>query len=568
METVVASCIKCKSELGRFWNSWNGIGNTYHSPVHPPISVNGLESTGLVYNGAEDSAVEHRNQLIMRLTGMSVVSVKTGQKAKILVLKTFPLKITSVKWQFGARRDSTCRSDSHIPPPGLGSMPAGSQSVVARIPAADGRSLAPLNVPVADIVKFKNWAEDAISTQQADIERISGTVNRIERDMRSLKDFMLEMRSKCSSSKQLPTGSDEGDVQALRDDLGMLRQKLKQNAETVSLSSTNLLGRIELVSQEVEEIGRKAYEVDDLRSDFELMKRQAEHLEETRAIGLDITAPSSDMGQSPILGSSKRDHDGFQSSLVKNDRYTSPKRRKLVPGTSGDENANRIRDPEKILGKPTQERGNAEIASSEAGSISPVCEQNENHDQVSRSIQVVRASMPDQMSANSVIVARRLSGNRRIPPVMKSYAAKDGVTPAPSHTSRIQVVVPYSPAISKTSPEQEGKFRNANNRTNGRTIKRSLRLSGRVNKGKSVHTDPGFNDNSNDGYNPASIMRSIENRLSTRVTSSRASISSFPAPPGSDCFNEKNREEELASKCDSCGMGYDNVQDLDNVSPP
>ncbi|PBP21589.1 hypothetical protein BUE80_DR007654 [Diplocarpon rosae] len=377
METVVASCIKCKSELGRFWNSWNGIGNTYHSPIYHPVSVNGLESTGLVYNGAEDSAVEHRNQLIMRLTGMSVVSVKTGQKAKILVLKTFPLKITSVKRQFG------------VPPPGVGSTPASSQSVVARIPAADGRSLGPLNVPVADIVKFKNWAEDAISTQQADIERISGTVNRIERDMRSLKDFMREMRSKCSSSYQLPTISGEGDIQALRDDVGMLRQQLKQNAEIVSLSSTDLLGRIELVSQEVGEIGRKAYEVDDLRSQFELMKGRAEHLEETRAIGLDNTSPSSDMGQSPMLGSSKRDHDGFQSSLIENDRDTSPKRRKIVSGTSGDENANHTSDPEKTLcHQATQERGTVEIGSPEADSISPVREQNDNRDQVSRSIQV------------------------------------------------------------------------------------------------------------------------------------------------------------------------------------
>lgn len=58
MDIVTCHCLKCQSELGRFRNSWNGIGNTYFSPVHPPLSVNGVESTGDIYEAAQGSQIE------------------------------------------------------------------------------------------------------------------------------------------------------------------------------------------------------------------------------------------------------------------------------------------------------------------------------------------------------------------------------------------------------------------------------------------------------------------------------------------------------------------------------
>jgi hypothetical protein len=60
MEIVTCHCLKCKAKLGRFRNSWNGIGNTYFSPVHPPLSVVGFESTGDVYEAAQGSQIEDR----------------------------------------------------------------------------------------------------------------------------------------------------------------------------------------------------------------------------------------------------------------------------------------------------------------------------------------------------------------------------------------------------------------------------------------------------------------------------------------------------------------------------
>jgi hypothetical protein len=61
MEEVVCSCLKCEAELGRFKNSWNGIGSTYYSPVYPPVTyINGFETTGDVNQAALGSLVENR----------------------------------------------------------------------------------------------------------------------------------------------------------------------------------------------------------------------------------------------------------------------------------------------------------------------------------------------------------------------------------------------------------------------------------------------------------------------------------------------------------------------------
>lgn len=48
------------SEIGRFRNSWNGIGNTYFSPAHKLISAAGLENTGDMYEAARGSSIQHR----------------------------------------------------------------------------------------------------------------------------------------------------------------------------------------------------------------------------------------------------------------------------------------------------------------------------------------------------------------------------------------------------------------------------------------------------------------------------------------------------------------------------
>ena len=61
MEVVTCYCLKCKSELGRFRNTWIGLGNTYFSPAYPSLSrIVGLQATGDVHEAAPGSQIELR----------------------------------------------------------------------------------------------------------------------------------------------------------------------------------------------------------------------------------------------------------------------------------------------------------------------------------------------------------------------------------------------------------------------------------------------------------------------------------------------------------------------------
>jgi hypothetical protein len=61
MESVICYCKNCNLELGRFRNSWNAIGKTYHCPVYPMLTYdNGFEAVGDVFPSAAGSPAENR----------------------------------------------------------------------------------------------------------------------------------------------------------------------------------------------------------------------------------------------------------------------------------------------------------------------------------------------------------------------------------------------------------------------------------------------------------------------------------------------------------------------------
>jgi len=117
---------------------------------------------------------------------MSIVSEATGERAKISVLKTYSLKHANATVRKPAsRRASTAQPSSRPKPPNFLSGTSGT-------PPQNNRPLlpvTPLVAPVApqiDVVKFKTWAEVTIENQQKDIDRISGSVERMEKDLRLL----------------------------------------------------------------------------------------------------------------------------------------------------------------------------------------------------------------------------------------------------------------------------------------------------------------------------------------------------------------------------------------------
>lgn len=44
-EAVICYCLKCKHELGQYYNSWIVVGNTYYSPV------SSVHTSGLIAKG-------------------------------------------------------------------------------------------------------------------------------------------------------------------------------------------------------------------------------------------------------------------------------------------------------------------------------------------------------------------------------------------------------------------------------------------------------------------------------------------------------------------------------------
>ncbi|KAH8591942.1 hypothetical protein B0O99DRAFT_518525, partial [Bisporella sp. PMI_857] len=187
MEQVVCYCLKCNTELGTFKNSFHGIGSNYFSPLHPAVTqTDGFVTTGEAYQAATGSRVENtvlqdlacsgcktvlglrchsapsghllkRHQLLLRLAYMSVISAQTQSTAALSIQARFALTLPGTKKSLTPRREL-----SEQPVPGN---------------------------------KFKTWAEAAIALQRQDIDRIGSAVDRIEKGMKSFRDFMNELRT-------------------------------------------------------------------------------------------------------------------------------------------------------------------------------------------------------------------------------------------------------------------------------------------------------------------------------------------------------------------------------------
>ncbi|RKF58910.1 hypothetical protein OnM2_064052 [Erysiphe neolycopersici] len=268
MEVVICYCLKCKSELGRFMNAWYGIGNTYFTPIYNFVSGTGLETTGDVYEAANGSSIQHsllrdvvcagcrvvlglrcdsapddhilkENQLILRLKETSIISEGSGKVANLSILKVIPLK------------DDKNTNSSTVPhTPSL--LPSRRSSVSHatlsnnKISNVNGevseehnsKKLRELTLPkqtdseseitslIIGVEKFRGWAEDIILSQQKDIDRLSGTMLRIERDMQTLKSYMQDLNNKFASDYQCK------EIAEVRNEIKRVNEKLDQKEET------------------------------------------------------------------------------------------------------------------------------------------------------------------------------------------------------------------------------------------------------------------------------------------------------------------------------------------------
>ncbi|KAG4435197.1 hypothetical protein IFR05_009305 [Cadophora sp. M221] len=597
MEIVITRCVKCNSELGRFRNSWNGIGNSYQSPVYPPVSVIGLEATGDIYNGAKNSHIERsllqdiacvscrlvvglrcetapdghllkENQLILRLTDMSVVTEEDGDKAKISILKCFPLSIAASKKPAGTGRAATIQPSPRIQHSGLGTPVHLHKSVVSRTPCPDDRlSLLPPSVTVSEVTKFKTWAEDAINSQQKDIDRISRTINGIKQDMRLFKNFMIEVRSELASSRhqQLPDPIGEEDLSALREDLDGLRQQVKENGQAISKVSGELPSRsLQDIAQDVEKVSQKVSKVDGLKSELERMRARVKSLEDSRLSN--VSAPAVSSRQLRLIsGPNKRRQN--QTDNLRSPSQDSPteplqKRRRAALSSPNEDNSSTAghidKNPDRQLAPA---RDPIEILSSEHDTSSPIRGQDDeqDHPTTPNNTQKKMPAIPNSTSSASAL--GHSSGNIRGPAsteVGYSSVQRTG-------SSRIEVRVPYSCALAMSMQQQVARIRNSNGDLllpKGKVERRSSRFKGR----KSGKVNAGPDNDDSDSQEPGFEKADGESTHVTRSMGSRKIVSSpAPASARQDSVSPAEGSEDAKKifKCGGCGKGYRTANGLD-----
>ena len=140
--------------------------------------------------------------------------------------------------------------------------------------------------------KFKEWAENAIALQQQDIDRIGGVVDRIEKGMKSFRDFMGQVRTDIAITRQESLTDD--DLMLVRKDLNGFRDELathnQQQAEINARMTAPDVSAHEFhtLSTDVQKVNHKASQVDNLKSELNYLKSRLEILESKALSPLNI----------------------------------------------------------------------------------------------------------------------------------------------------------------------------------------------------------------------------------------------------------------------------------------
>jgi hypothetical protein len=155
-----------------------------------------------------------------------------------------------------------------VPPPSRPPVPLFNATPSKVLPSESRFSLPPFTAaaPPSDAEKFRSWAEDAIRSQQKDIDRVSGTVDRIERDMQVFKDFMEGIRSELVLNREMQNQA--------RHDLDRLQNQVDSRPRSRGGIDRPLATEVALANQ-------KIIEVDQVKCDLEKMNDRLRILEQS-----------------------------------------------------------------------------------------------------------------------------------------------------------------------------------------------------------------------------------------------------------------------------------------------
>lgn len=274
MDIVSCSCAKCDTFISDFDNAWNKFGKGHYMPIQPSSSNKNSWTTGLAPSQdarmaalntvLEDSYLQDlackgcgevlglkcqnapmghilkKDQILLRLKKLTVLSRRTGKVAQPVVRKSHELNKEAAG---GGQHNGEIK---------------------------DG-----LDAENEETDHFRSWTEVAIESQKADIERISASVQRIENDMQSFKDFMTVVRKELS-------------IRPTNIELDSLRASITETIDRrqgIALSSEDL----ELMTDSISKISSRVSEVDTLKLEVQLLKSRIKRFEENESRATEIT---------------------------------------------------------------------------------------------------------------------------------------------------------------------------------------------------------------------------------------------------------------------------------------
>lgn len=314
MDIVSCSCAKCDTFISDFDNAWNKFGKGHYMPIQSSTSMSttsknswttGLapsqdarmaalntvledsylqdlackgcgEVLGLKCQNAPVGHILKKDQILLRLKKLNVLSRRTGKVAQPVVRKSHELN-KDAGTPTGERKDG-------------------------------------LDAENEETDQFRRWTEVAIEEQKADIERISASVQRIETDMQSFKDFMTVVRKELS-------------IRPTNIELDSIRASITETIDRrqgVALSSEDL----ELMTDSISKISSRVSEVDTLKLEVQLLKSRIKRFEENESRAAEITrSEPRPLSVRPLVEQLQRAAASADNSPTQHDLHAAKRRR-------------------------------------------------------------------------------------------------------------------------------------------------------------------------------------------------------------------------------------------------
>jgi hypothetical protein len=265
---------------------------------------------------------------------MTIVSEKTGEQAFLRVRRKFSLT--------GPQSPSVNRQEGREQPISL----TGNSAEVEYKPRPPESRMAPSssdNDPLPGLIRFAEWAEDAIAEQRKDIGRISTVVSKIEKEMRSFKDFMIETRRDLATVPGgKPWASMKRSVTLLEEEVGSIRTELETRPGTAYLHEDDgvklSVEELDVLTTSITKISQKVNEVESLKMELQFMKTRLKRFEEASRTVKQAAEPPA-RGSPPIpVANMTSDTPRLPSSVR---RIVEPRTTEHLPEAPPNPNSNR-----------------------------------------------------------------------------------------------------------------------------------------------------------------------------------------------------------------------------------